>query len=199
MIKTRVLRKILTLSFRLLFLSDMYYLMEKNRFTSILRRKKNIGTLNILIVCHGNICRSPFAALLLERHLRINKISGVNVSSAGFIREVGRYSPEHAIEAAKKFRIDLRNRRSISLNDAIIDNSDIIFCMDIDNYLRILRENFMSLRRTFFLGSLSSDPANVIIQDPYAGSLDQFLVCYSRIDLNIRKIFHEIKKSFPPR
>ncbi|HEY6807784.1 MAG TPA: hypothetical protein VI160_03260, partial [Gemmatimonadales bacterium] len=40
------------------------------------------STRTILVICHGNICRSPFAARLLERTLAP---AGIRVLQAGFI------------------------------------------------------------------------------------------------------------------
>ena len=52
---------------------------------------------SVLVICHGNICRSPFAAALLSRELAPY---GVPVASAGFIG-AGRPAPPEALAAAR--------------------------------------------------------------------------------------------------
>src|SRR6266480_5816007 len=50
---------------------------------------------SVLVICHGNICRSPFAAALLARELAPH---GIPVTSAGFIG-AGRPAPPEALRS----------------------------------------------------------------------------------------------------
>src|SRR2546422_3500209 len=63
---------------------------------------------SILVVCHGNICRSPFAAVLLQRALGP---AGIRVHSAGFIGP-NRPSPPEAVTAAARYGVNLSDHRS---------------------------------------------------------------------------------------
>src|SRR5882672_7129834 len=61
----------------------------------------------VLVVCHGNICRSPYAAARLRRLLG----SGTQVTSAGFVGP-GRACPDVAIEVAAARGLDLSGHQS---------------------------------------------------------------------------------------
>src|SRR5207245_2986704 len=62
---------------------------------------------SVLVVCNGNIFRSPFAAAVLNRAL---ERSGVAVDSGGFIGP-GRPSAADAVVGAARRGIALRERR----------------------------------------------------------------------------------------
>ena len=64
-----------------------------------LRRRPRVTSL--LVVCHGNLCRSPFAAALLRASLAVR---GVRVDSAG-LSGTGRRSSPEAVVAAARFGI----------------------------------------------------------------------------------------------
>src|SRR5262244_3858203 len=63
---------------------------------------------SLLVICHGNICRSPFAEVFLKRLL---DASGTEVTSAGFIGP-GRTPPQEAIGEAARRGEDLSSHRS---------------------------------------------------------------------------------------
>src|SRR5258708_38417595 len=80
-----------------------------------LRRRKSVDALRararpetVLVVCHGNICRSPVAAALLARELAVH---GITVQSAGFLG-FNRPSPPNALAAAVRHGLDLTDHRS---------------------------------------------------------------------------------------
>src|SRR2546425_10349935 len=68
------------------------------RRTAIARLAQRGLPASVLFVCHGNICRSPFAAAVLRR-----VIHGVRVDSAGFLGP-GRPSPPEAVAPAARPR-----------------------------------------------------------------------------------------------
>src|SRR5207249_10206820 len=63
---------------------------------------------SVLVICHGNICRSPFAAALLARELAPH---GIPVTSAG-VCGAGPPAPRDAVGAAAAHDIDLSCHRS---------------------------------------------------------------------------------------
>lgn len=137
---------------------------------------------NVVFVCHGNICRSPFAARLLERTAQ-----GLHVTSAGCYPRTGRSSPDNAIRAAASFGVDLENHRSTVLSDALAEQADVIFIFDERNE-RELAKRFKGIDgKVHFFGSL--DPEHGLeIADPYGGSIEQFLSCYGRIERIVRRL-----------
>src|SRR5256884_3514216 len=66
---------------------------------------------SVLVICNGNIFRSPFAAAVLRRALELRGLGRVRVDSAGFAGP-GRAAPADAIAAAARRAIDLSRHAS---------------------------------------------------------------------------------------
>lgn len=122
-------------------------------------RERRVG--KVLILCFGNICRSPLAAALASR-----RFPNVSFSSAGFYTETGRRSPDFVIAAACELGIDLTEHRSRCVDAKMVSEADLVVIMDIRNY-ELLRKGFPeALEKTLFLGMLLPDP-QLEIEDPY--------------------------------
>jgi len=78
---------------------------------------------SVLVVCHGNLCRSSFAAGLLRSWLSSR---GVRVESAGFVQPA-RPSPPEAVAAAARYGVDLSAHRS---ELSVARAADLIVVMD---------------------------------------------------------------------
>jgi protein-tyrosine-phosphatase len=80
--------------------------------------KWNLKTVEI--VCYGNICRSPFAAVLEQQLLSHG--GSLRVGSSGFHTAESRHSPEAAVTGAKEFGIDLSVNRSQRITAAAVNS-----------------------------------------------------------------------------
>jgi len=149
------------------------------------RRRKALEALperlrprTLLVLCHGNICRSPFAAALLARELRP---LGIAVQSAGFIG-FNRPAPAEAIAAAQSHRVDLTSHRSRPVTADVARAADLIVVMDVIQR-RLVCERFGRLPSdVIVLGDL--DPAAFetrAIHDPVDQSRQVFDEVYERI------------------
>ncbi|HEY2115642.1 MAG TPA: ATP-grasp domain-containing protein [Candidatus Angelobacter sp.] len=119
------------------------------------------GPHKIVFLCYGNICRSPLAAALAEQRL-----SGVNIESAGFHQQEGRSSPEKIQRIGSSFGVDLSGHRSKSVTPELLANADLVIAMDKEN-LNCLRREFPEVQeRTTLLGLFGNPPA-LAIADPY--------------------------------
>src|SRR3970282_187716 len=88
--------------------------------------------IKILMVCLGNICRSPLAEGILASKLPKNKFQ---VDSAGTGSwHIGHSPDDRSIAVAKKYNLDISKQkgRQFSTND--FDTFDYIFVMDNANY-----------------------------------------------------------------
>ncbi len=85
-------------------------------------------TIEILIVCTGNICRSPMAEGLLRLRLRERGIPA-EVSSTGLVA-AGRAVPADALAAARRFGVDLDAHRSRVLDRDQLDRADLVLTME---------------------------------------------------------------------
>ncbi len=134
---------------------------------------------SVLVVCNGNIFRSPFAAAVLRRVLGQG---GVTVESAGLIGP-GRPSPADAVAAAARRGIDLRGHRSQLLMPDLVRAVDVILVMDTAQR-RIICERFgRPPQDVLLLGDF--DPAPIesrAIKDPWEQGPDVCEVVYGRIE-----------------
>jgi protein-tyrosine phosphatase len=95
--------------------------------------------MKILMVCLGNICRSPLAEGILQK-----KISDKNlewqVDSAGTSGwHDGELPDFRSIEIAKKYNIDITSQRARKLVVEDLDRFDLILAMDSSNYQNIVK------------------------------------------------------------
>jgi len=79
----------------------------------------------ILVVCIGNICRSPMAEGLLKRDL-----PKIKVSSAGLDALVGYGADPIAVEIMAEQGIDIQSHRARMLTDNLVRQSELILVMD---------------------------------------------------------------------
>ena len=99
-------------------------------------------SLRILMVCLGNICRSPIADGLLRRKVKENNLN-ILVDSAGTAAyNIGKAPDSRMSSTAEEFSTNIKNlvARKFTIND--FDDFDIIYAMDESN-----RQNILSLAR----------------------------------------------------
>jgi len=139
----------------------------------------------ILIVCQGNIIRSPFAAQLVADALR--ERGWPSVLSAGLAAVPGRPPHPTAALIATTQRVDLSTHAASALAADVVAASDIIFVMDVAQ-LVALHERFPAARgRAFLLTSLAAD-APLEITDPVDGDEARFRSCFDHIARAVRPI-----------
>lgn len=136
----------------------------------------------ILMVCLGNICRSPLAEGLLASKLPKDKFI---VDSAGTGHwHVGRQPDERAIAVAKKNGLDISTQKGklFSAND--LDAFDYIYVMDSSNYddvIRMAKTDLQKAKVTMILNELFPGE-NVDVPDPYYGLANGFDTVYNMLD-----------------
>jgi protein-tyrosine phosphatase len=113
-----------------------------------------------LIVCYGNINRSPFAEHVARRR------PGSRALSAGLYPKAGRSSPPLTVAVAAAHGVDLGEHRSTILDEQLIDDASAIFIFDLDNLARIAARRPAALRKTHFLGALGG-VEDLLISDPH--------------------------------
>lgn len=133
----------------------------------------------VLVICHGNICRSPFAAGLLEARLRP---TGIRVHSAGFLGQ-GRPAPAHAITAARARGLDLEPHRSRLVVPSLLRSADLIVVMESAHRTRLRHDFGIPDARILLLGDLDPGPPEARgITDPWDQPLPVFEMVYARIE-----------------
>jgi protein-tyrosine-phosphatase len=151
---------------------------------------------SLLIVCHGNIIRSAYAAHLLRQKLGATRC--LSVSSAGLEAVPGRPAHETALRVANTRGIDLTGHRARRLVSEVVAESDVILVMDVPQ-LVVLRKRFPEASaRTFLLTCLAPETP-LEVGDPVQGDEEVFELCFNHISTATGPIVKILKGSIPTR
>jgi len=145
----------------------------------------------ILMVCLGNICRSPLAEGLLKSKLNNSKYF---IDSAGTGSwHVGQKPDKRSIAVAKKYNIDISNQRGRQFIADDFDNFDIIYAMDVNNYETIiaLAKTEEVKNKVKLLLDVLFPNEKVDVPDPYTGGKFQFEQVFKIIDKATTKIVQQ--------
>jgi protein-tyrosine phosphatase len=135
---------------------------------------------SILVVCAGNICRSPTAEYLFKDKLKDNLAnSPVNISSAGLTALVGKGAEATATSIALTKNIDMSAHKGRQLSSALIAENDLILVMEQRHLSDLLGQYPQARGKTFLLGKWIDDTE---IPDPYRQSHEAFDHVYQLID-----------------
>ena len=127
---------------------------------------------HILVVCVGNICRSPMALELLKQRFP-NKI----IDSAGVGALVGHPADPAALEIMSKQQIDITNHVAKQIDEQLAKKVDLIFTMS-DGQTKWIEERWPFCRgKTFKLGHWT----NKDIADPYQHEISAFETAHQDI------------------
>lgn len=135
----------------------------------------------VLFVCHGNICRSPYAAAVFRSHLGPHAAQVIRVRSAGFVGPT-RPAPRHAVDEAAARGIDLREHRSHRLTAQEVRAAELVVVME-PRQVRPLRDLYASAVPVVVLADLDPEPdGGRVIVDPVDQPRAVFAASYDRID-----------------
>jgi protein-tyrosine phosphatase len=147
--------------------------------------------LDILVVCSGNICRSPFAEMVLKRMLPSQR---VNVSSAGTLGIEGGTPLQTGIKQARIRGYDISRHSSRGITKDMLDNADLILVLDDSHYNYIKKRSPENLYRTRYLRGWEDE---VEIPDPYGGDDEDYSVGYDEIVKSCEGLIDKINAMIP--
>ncbi|HIE73569.1 MAG TPA: low molecular weight phosphotyrosine protein phosphatase [Flavobacteriales bacterium] len=136
----------------------------------------------ILMVCLGNICRSPLAEGILKA--KTNHLDVVVDSAGTAAYHVGEQPDIRSIEIANKYGIDLTSQRArqFSVND--FDKFDKIYAMDSSNYANIisLARDKKDRNKVDVILNESNPKSFQSVPDPYYGGENGFQDVYEMLE-----------------
>lgn len=131
--------------------------------------------MKILMVCLGNICRSPLAEGI-ARHLISSRNLAWEVDSAGTIDwHQGNPPDTRSIESARRLGIDISNQRSRKINVQDLIDFDLILAMDAQNYQDVQKlHHHLAKDKLHLIMNFLYPGENRPVPDPYYGNQDDF-------------------------
>ncbi|NHM01148.1 low molecular weight protein-tyrosine-phosphatase [Flavobacterium difficile] len=149
-------------------------------------------SVKVLMVCLGNICRSPLAEGILKAKLPNNYI----VDSAGTANyHVGSAPDKRSIAVAKKFGVDISQQKCRQITTSDFETFDYIYVMDTSNYKNVMAiaPNEEAKQKVKVILNELHPNKNLEVPDPYYGEMDGFEHVYKLLDEVCEAIAAKIK------
>ncbi len=146
----------------------------------------------ILMVCLGNICRSPLAEGILKSKLDSNKYL---VDSAGTGHwHIGNKPDQRSIEVANNHGLNINNQRGRQFSQKDFQEFDYIFVMDNSNKDNVLSlaQNDEDKQKVHLILDEIFPNENVDVPDPYYGGDQGFENVYQMLDQACNEIANRL-------
>jgi len=136
----------------------------------------------VLMVCLGNICRSPLAEGILKSKVNKNRTFVDSAGTAAY--HIGNLPDDRSIDVAGKHEIDIKSQKARKFTVTDFDTFDFIYVMDTSNYQNVLsvaRNNKDVQKVKMILNEIHPDK-NLSVPDPYYGGNAGFEDVYKMLD-----------------
>jgi protein-tyrosine-phosphatase len=152
--------------------------------------------LEILVVCTGNMCRSPMASAQLRAALQREGIQGVMVSSAGTMSGAGGPASPEAIDTAEEHDLDISYHRTKPLTPEALRRADVVLVMEKTQHVDAVRAlDPDALDKTFLLSQFSDGlDKGESVADPIGMPLGYYEMVFVKMAKMIDSLVAELKK-----
>lgn len=136
----------------------------------------------ILMVCLGNICRSPLAEGILASKLQKDKFIVDSAGTGNY--HIGKQPDQRSILTAQKNGLDITNQKGRQFTSNDFDYFDYIYVMDSSNYddvIQLAKSEAHKNKVEMILNHLFPGE-NVDVPDPYYGLQNGFDMVYEMLD-----------------
>jgi protein-tyrosine phosphatase len=148
--------------------------------------------IRVLMVCLGNICRSPLAEGILKSKL---DTSIIEIDSAGTSTyHQGSLPDQRSIEVAQKHGIDITNQKSRPFTKKDFQSFDYIYVMDSSNYEDVINmaDNKEEEDKVSLILDTIYPGENQSVPDPYHDSVNGFEQVYHMLEESCSVIASEL-------
>ena len=142
---------------------------------------------HILVVCVGNICRSPMAEALLKRALRGQ--DGITVESAGLGALVGHPASEYSQELMLEMGLDISEHRARQIHPDMVRDADLVLVMEAGHKRAIDDADPTARGKVHRLG----DWQDADVDDPYRKPKEAYEKAVADIEEGVRLWVEKLK------
>ena len=137
---------------------------------------------NILMVCLGNICRSPLAQGILESKLPKDQFYVDSAGTGSY--HIGEPPDYRSVQVAKLNAIDISTQKARQFSVADFDRFDIIYAMDSSNLNHILRlaKDDIDIGKVKLILEENPHIKDKTVPDPYWGNTSDFEHVFRLLD-----------------
>lgn len=152
--------------------------------------------MKILMVCLGNICRSPMAEGVMRNKLQQHGLNGIVDSCGTANYHVGEHPDPRAVRKAGKYGIDISRLVGRQFTVSDFDEFDRIYVMDTSNYQNVTRlaRHETDLEKVILLLNELYPGQNMSVPDPYYGGDEGFENVYRLLESACEQICMQLKK-----
>ena len=138
--------------------------------------------IKVLMVCLGNICRSPLAEGILRSKIDSSQVMVDSAGTGGW--HAGELPDARSVAVAKKNGLDITDQRARKFKREDLDLFDHIYVMDNSNYRDVLQlaSTAQQQQKVKMILNLVFPGENVDVPDPYYGGNQGFDQVYAMLD-----------------
>lgn len=149
----------------------------------------------VLMVCLGNICRSPLAEGLLKSKVDPEKVFVESAGTGDY--HIGHSPDERSVAIAEQNKLDITTQKGRQFKVSDFDEFDYIYVMDMSNYRDViaLARNEEDKKKVSLILNEIFPRENVEVPDPYFGGGEGFSKVYKMLDEACEVIAEKIPKN----
>jgi len=152
---------------------------------------------NVLFLCAGNTCRSPFAsefAKWLKKTKFITDLRDIDFDSAGLYHYY-ETAQDGTVNYLKSKGIDITDFRTKRVDEDFVKKQDVILAFEQKRHINKLKRRFKNLNleeKVFLLLDYAGETENLEIEDPFYFEQEEYNVILKRIEDGVLKVIKKI-------
>lgn len=152
--------------------------------------------MKLLLVCLGNICRSPMAEGILRDMIAEEGLPWSTDSAGTGDYHVGEAPDKRAVKAMKDRDIDISDLRARQLRPQDFEDFDLLLAMDASNLRNMLAvaPNVELAKKARLMMDFAPDHALRAVPDPYFGGDEGFREVYEMLTIACRNLMNDVQR-----